>query len=208
MIDEGYTKFRAHWSPSAPLDYPQLTPLCAWRTRLHDAGLIGEYADLGIGFGNLSARIDSGDTFLISGTQTGRQRASSPRQFSLVTRVDVKRNAVECKGPVQASSESMTHAAVYAADATVDSVVHVHSAALWQHAIENLPVIPQEIAYGTPQMAEAFAGLMSVPENRRIGIVAMAGHDEGLLSVGRTVEHASRRLLQLKAGVTGQVADT
>lgn len=202
MIDEGYTKYRARWSRSTPLDYPQLGPLCHWRSKLHQAGLIGEYKELGIGFGNLSARLDGGDWFLISGTQTGAEQASSARQFALVTRVDLAQNSVDCTGPVQASSEAMTHAAVYAADVTVHSVVHVHSAVLWQRALRCLPTIPAEVAYGTPEMAAAFAALMSTPENRKQGIVAMAGHKEGLLSVGSTVAEASRRLLDFQASIT------
>lgn len=205
MIDEGYTKYRVHWLPSEPLDYPQLRTLCHWRSKLHQAGLIGEYSELGIGFGNLSARLDDGCSFLISGTQTGGLQASSPQQFALVTGVDLTQNSVDCTGPVQASSEAMTHAAVYAADGTVRAVVHAHSSALWQHALSRLPLIPAEVAYGTPEMAAAFAALMTDPESRRHGIVAMAGHDEGLLAVGSTVEEASRRLLDYQTSVSDRV---
>ena len=130
---------------TGPLSLEEVNDLCHWRTQLRDVALIGEYPDSGIGFGNLSARIGDSPRFLISGTQTGHCSHSTADQFSLVTRVDIPGNEVECEGPLRASSEAMTHAAIYAADMTIRAVVHVHDSRLWQHALEQLPTTDRKI---------------------------------------------------------------
>ena len=99
-----------------------------------DARLIGQYEDLGIGYGNISVRRGSCDLFLISGTQTGHLPATDERHYSLVTDCDIRNNIVRCSGPVQASSEAMTHAAIYALGDAIGAVVHVHSAELWKRS--------------------------------------------------------------------------
>ena len=204
MIDEGYIKYQSLWTASAPLDHAELDDLCKWRSRLRDAGLIGHYETLGIGFGNLSARVGNSQQFLISGTQTGHIVPSTREQFSLVTRVDIKSNSVECQGPVQASSEAMTHASIYAADTAVRAVVHVHNTTLWRIGLETLPSTGADIAYGTPAMAAEFATLIQNPEFRAIGIAAMAGHEEGLVAIGDSAEQAALRILDFSAKLAGR----
>lgn len=206
MIDEGYIKYRQRWTKTAALSLEELDELCRWRTKLRDVGLIGEYPDSGIGFGNLSARIGDSPRFLISGTQTGHFPSSGAEQFSLVTRVDIPGNEVECEGPLRASSEAMTHAAIYAADAAIRAVAHVHDSRLWDHALEKLPTTGREIPYGTPAMAKAFAELVAKPAFRARGIAAMAGHDEGLVSVGRNIAQAAQRMLEFRSEVYGAAA--
>jgi len=56
MIDEGYIKFRSRWQTTGPPDNPEIAGLIRWRKPLHTAGLIGHYADINIGYGNLSSR--------------------------------------------------------------------------------------------------------------------------------------------------------
>jgi ribulose-5-phosphate 4-epimerase/fuculose-1-phosphate aldolase len=203
VIDEGYIKYRSSWTKSAPPDFAVLDELCRWRSRLHQAGLIGHYENLGIGFGNLSARVGDGRQFLISGTQTGHIAASTRDQFSLVTRVDIEGNAVECQGPVQASSEAMTHASIYVADAAVNAVVHVHDAQLWATGLKTLPATAADTAYGTPAMAAELARLMKDPDFRACGIAAMAGHEEGLIAIGASVEQAALRILDFSSATRG-----
>ena len=200
MIDEGYVKYEAHWEKAPPIAHPELPALCEWRARLHDAGLIGEYSALEIGFGNLSARVD-GRQFLISGTGTGRSRLSTDALFSLVTRADIADNRVECRGPVQASSEALTHAAIYLADPAIRAVVHVHDALLWQAGLKTLPSTAQNVAYGTPAMASELARLTVSAEFRAHGIAAMAGHDEGLIAAGESVAAAAQRILEFQKEV-------
>ena len=207
MIDEGYIKYRMHWTPTATLTHDKIDDLCRWRTRLHDVRLIGQYPDSGIGYGNLSARIGGSRQFLISGTQTGGPNRSEASQFSLVTNVDIEANEVTCEGPLQASSEAMTHASIYAAEPAVQAVVHVHDAELWNAALNRKPTIAEDVAYGTPAMARAFANLVAEPDFKACGIAAMAGHDEGLVAVGGSIGEAAQRILEFRSEVYRKQAD-
>jgi hypothetical protein len=52
-----------------------------------------------------------------------------------------------------ASSESLTHAAVYSGDGAAGAVIHCHADALWQRLVGRVPTTSAEVAYGTPEMA-------------------------------------------------------
>lgn len=195
--DEGYIKYDIDWSPGPAVFATAARSLDEWRRPLFDAGLIGVYADLGIGYGNLSMRCGEAGQFLISGTQTGRLAVTDESHYSLVTRVDIDANSVSCTGPVKASSEAMTHAAIYALDAGIGAIVHVHSRPLWERHRDKLPTTDAAIAYGTPDMAREFLRLYAATDFAQTGIAVMAGHDEGLISFGPTIEVAARRMLDL-----------
>ena len=199
MIDEGYTKFSADWTRSGPLQNPEIDELNGWRPPLHTAGLLGHYDELGIGYGNLSMRIGSGRQFVISGTQTGHLDALDREHYALVTDFDVGSNRVACTGPVQASSESMTHATIYALEPGINAIVHVHDRPLWSRLKGRAPTTSAQAAYGTPEMAREFARLFRESDFRVTGVAVMAGHEEGLVSVGKDIESAARRILALHA---------
>ena len=63
-IDEGYIKYVSDWTPGPAPDADAASLLDTWRRPLFDAGLIGHYEDLDVGFGNISVR--HGDQFIIS----------------------------------------------------------------------------------------------------------------------------------------------
>jgi ribulose-5-phosphate 4-epimerase/fuculose-1-phosphate aldolase len=197
MIDEGYVKYVSHWTPGPATHKSAAQELDTWRKPLFDAGLIGEYADLGIGYGNLSVRRGSSDLFLISGTQTGHLPVTDERHYSLVTDCDIRSNVVRCSGPVQASSEAMTHAAIYALGDAIGAVVHIHSAKLWRRELDKLPTSNASVAYGTPDMAHELDRLYRMGGFREAGVAVLAGHDEGLISFGTTLEEAATRVLAL-----------
>ena len=196
-IDEGYIKYDIDWTPGPPADVGAVQDLDTWRRALHEAGLIGIYEELGIGFGNLSVRAGESGQFLISGTQTGELATTDETHYSLVTHVDIDANTVSCRGPVKASSEAMTHAAIYALDDDINAIVHVHSKRLWERYRDELPTTAASVAYGTPEMAREFERLYAQTDFPRIGIAVMAGHEEGLVSFGRTLELAAQRMLAL-----------
>ena len=196
-IDEGYVKYVSHWQPGPPPDPDAIGVLNRWRKPLYDAGLVGHYEDLNVGFGNISVRTGSAGAFVISGTQTGHIENTGPEHFSLVTAADVDANTVHCVGPIQASSEALTHAALYALSAEIGAVVHVHDRDLWHAHKDRLPTTDPSIPYGTPAMAHAFESLWAGGEFQDGGIAVRAGHDEGLVSIGRTLEEAATRMLAL-----------
>lgn len=196
-IDEGYVKYEADHSPGPAPDAAAVSLLNRWRRPLYDAGLVGHYADLGVGFGNISIRGTQPEQFIISGTQTGHIAETGANHYALVTRTDIRRNRVECTGPVQASSEALTHAALYALSERVNAVVHVHSRTLWDRYRFSLPTTDEAVPYGTPEMAREFERLWHETGFASDGIAVMAGHDEGLVSIGATLAEAAKRMLRL-----------
>jgi len=196
-IDEGYIKYDSDWTPG-PVPAQELTSLLnTWRQPLFEAGLIGHYEDLGVGYGNLSVRFGLSDQFIISGTQTGHIANTDGQHYALVTHYDIDRNRVSSTGPVQASSESLTHAAIYELNEAINAVVHVHSRALWETLKDQLPTTAADVSYGTPEMAHEFTRLYSDTSFRASGVAVMAGHDEGIVSIGCDLEEATMRLLTL-----------
>lgn len=198
-IDEGYVKYKSYWTkaPVPAAAAAATEELDTWRRPLIAAGLIGEYEDLGIGYGNISVRCGEPGQFLISGTQTGDVPLTNKEHYSLVTDYNTYANIVCCVGPVQASSEAMTHAAIYELDSNIGAIVHVHSLELWQQLKDNIPTTDASVAYGTPQMANEFRRLYRDTDFRKTQLAVMAGHDEGLLSFGTSLEEAATRILGL-----------
>lgn len=199
MIDEGYTKFLVDWTDRTPISHPAIGTLERWRRPLFDAGLIGHYADAGVGYGNISVRSRGAREFVISATQTGHLRATGPEHYALVTDWDIERNRVSCRGAAQASSETLTHAAIYELDDAILAVVHVHSLPLWQRLKSSAPTTDPGAAYGTPEMAREFERIWRETGFAESGIAAMAGHESGIVSIGPTLAEAARRVLQLHA---------
>src|SRR5207302_7619303 len=108
-----------------------------------------------IGYENISVRLANGREFAITGSATGGVEKLTPAHFAKVTGYDFDRNWLRCEGPIVASSESMTHAAIYEAEPRAGAVIHVHHLELWKRLLHNAPTTPEEIEYGTPAMARA-----------------------------------------------------
>lgn len=198
MIDEGYIKFESDWRQTDALGNPEIDALIRWRRPLYAAGLIGHYADAGIGYGNISARAGEPGQFIISGTQTGHLAELGREHFALVTDYDIERNAVRSTGAAQASSESMTHAVIYEIDAHISAIVHVHSDELWVRLKGRVPTTREDVAYGTPEMATEFRRLFDETDFPQTGIAVMAGHHAGLIGTGRSMREAAKRILSLR----------
>lgn len=196
-IDEGYVKYKSYWT-KAPVPCAAVTEeLETWRRPLLAAGLIGQYEALGIGYGNISIRCGEPGQFLISGTQTGHVAKTDKTHYSLVTSYNTHANIVCSVGPVQASSEAMTHAAIYGLDLNIGAIVHGHSNDLWRSLMNKLPTTGADVAYGTPQMANEFRRLYRDTAFRETGLAVMAGHEEGILSFGTSLEEAANKILNL-----------
>lgn len=198
-IDEGVIKYESDWRPG-PAPDPTLTQaLERWRQPLFERGLIGEYEDLGIGYGNLSVRAVTAGHFVISGTQTGHLAETTGEHYALVTDYDIDANRLSSTGPVEASSEALTHAALYDLDAGIGAVVHVHDDALWHSLMKRVPVTAADVAYGTPAMAREFRRLYEHCDFATCGVAVMGGHAEGIVAIGTTLGEAATRILELDA---------
>ena len=199
MIDEGYIKFDSHWRKTEPLDNAEIELLNRWRRPLYDAGLIGHFEEHGIGFGNLSVRAAAQRQFIISGSQTGHLPDLGAEHYALVEDYDIDRNRVYSIGAREASSESMTHAAIYELDPEIGAVVHVHSEAMWAGLKGSAATTDAEVAFGTPEMAREFRRLFKETDFPKTGIAVMAGHDSGLVSTGSNLQEAAERILAIDA---------
>jgi len=197
VIDEGYIKFNAEWSEGPPPSWHKIRALNEYRQVLYDHGLIGALPE-GIGFGNISIRDEPTSRFLITGSATGNFRELGPEHFTTVTHYDFDANSLRCRGPVTASSESLTHAAFYTASRAIGAVIHVHHAGLWNTWIDRLPTTSIHVTYGTPEMAyEVIRLVREAQKSSRPGkpLVIMGGHQDGVLAYGPTLGQATSTLL-------------
>ena len=180
--------------------------LAAWREVLARLGLIGRDPARyeGLGYGNVSARLGPfGDVgrgqrrFLVTGTQTGGRRTVTLADFCVVERYDLVLNRVRSFGPVPPSSESLTHGAIYDIAPAARVVLHGHAPEIWRHARSlGLPVTPVEIANGTPQMALEVQRLFRESTLSGTGMLAMGGHEDGVLAFGGSVGEAGETLVR------------
>lgn len=192
MHDDGVIKFKCEWQSHEPFDFPPLKSLILWRDRMFAMGFIGVYPD-GIGYGNISVRL-SDTTFLISGTQTGHLQQTERSHYTLVDDWSISQNWLHCRGPVKASSESLTHAALYEFSGDIHAIIHIHEPSLWQACKYKLPTTRATVPYGTPDMAAEMWRLFQEENLIQHKILVMAGHDDGLLAFGVTLEDASNGL--------------
>jgi ribulose-5-phosphate 4-epimerase/fuculose-1-phosphate aldolase len=198
---EGVIKFRCEHTFSGPLSQEALAELNTWREWMFAHALIGEIdtPEGKVGYGNISCRLPEG--FAITGSQTGHLAHLRPMDYALVTACQPEQNAVVSQGPVKPSSESLTHAVLYQIDEKINWVMHAHNAPLWQAAGRlGLPCTSPDAAYGTPEMAAETIRLFAESGVRQIGIFAMAGHEDGIVSFGETAMQAAevmKRYLEL-----------
>ncbi|MEA2079107.1 MAG: class II aldolase/adducin family protein [Pseudomonadota bacterium] len=208
MQEEGVIKFELQFSKTAATPLENLCDLNAWRRILCQLELLGQdparYA--GYGFGNVSHRITPFDApagqrrFVISGTQTGALANLDGSHYALINAYDPERNRVVAEGPVKPSSESLTHAMIYDLDASVHVILHVHSPHIWRHAhAMGIPVTDETVPYGTPEMARETARLFRETDVKHKGIFSMAGHEDGVISFGKTADDAGSNVLRALA---------
>lgn len=192
---EGVIKYVLAYAPGpAPTESDGFRSLRAWRDVLHRLALVGQRPDRydGYGYGNVSCRSEDG--FVISGTQTGGPERLGVEGYAAVTECDVAANRIVATGPVKPSSEALTHGAVYALDAGIGCVLHVHSPEIWSRGA-HLPGTAADVPYGTPAMAEAVAALYRDTALADIGLFTMRGHEDGVVAFGTTIEQAGQRLV-------------
>jgi ribulose-5-phosphate 4-epimerase/fuculose-1-phosphate aldolase len=195
MHDEGYAKYTAEHAMSPAIEVLHWAELNEARTKLLLLGLLRINSD-GIGYGNLSIRFRENE-FLISGTATGAPPALRPEDYCLVKSFDIAKNHVVSMGPIQASSESMTHGAIYNSCPQANCVIHIHSREIFDGMIrDRYTSTPETAAYGTPEIAHAIAKCVQEAGGDADCIV-LAGHDEGIVSYAPSVERALTLILEL-----------
>ncbi|MEM9391149.1 MAG: class II aldolase/adducin family protein, partial [Bacteroidota bacterium] len=156
---------------------------------------IGVYKN-GIGFGNISSRLEN-NHFLISGSATGGITELNKDHYTVVTSYNLNQNNLTCKGPIKASSESLSHAVIYECSSSVNAVIHVHSMKLWSELLHALPTTNTSVAYGTPDMAIEIKRLFEESDIEKHNTIIMGGHEEGILVFGKSMNEAGDKILEL-----------
>jgi ribulose-5-phosphate 4-epimerase/fuculose-1-phosphate aldolase len=169
------TKFRTVFARrEAPAD-PRVGELVDWCHRWARLGVVGDTV------GNLSFRSANG--FIINRT-AGDLATITAAEFVEVLRADFMRRELTVAGAYEPSSESLMHAALYAARPAVNAVFHGHSAALLEAAERlGLPVTHRERPYGTPALADEILDVLSAH-----AVVIMRNH--GYVAIGPTMAAA------------------
>ena len=205
---EGVIQFEASHDdrPLPPRIYNcTVSPLNAWRALFFELGVIGRDPQRyeGAGYGNLSARLTpisapQGErSFLITGTQTGGARDLTLSQYCVVRRYEIKDNRVDSFGSIYPSSESMTHGALYDLSPRLRFVFHIHAPDIWRSARElRLPTTSTHVGYGTAEMALAVQRLWRAGHFELGGVLAMGGHEDGVISCGASAEEAGEALIR------------
>jgi hypothetical protein len=176
--------------------------LRGWRAVLKRLGLVGQdparYG--GLGFGNLSARdADRPKEFIITASQTSGADELDDDGLVRIVHSDPGRFWVDAIGQQPPSSETLTHAMIYAADARVNWVFHGHCPEIWQHATAlGLPATAEHVGYGSPAMVKAVAELLARHSARPL-VFATRGHEDGVFACSARAEDAGLLLTNLLA---------
>jgi L-ribulose-5-phosphate 4-epimerase len=199
VSETGSVKFTCQQSVVKISRFAGFAELNRYRRKLLELGMIGVDAS-GIGFGNLSVRNGATSRFYITGSATAGTVDLTPADYARVVAYDFARNWLQCEGSTVASSESLTHAAVYESDSAACAVIHCHDMRLWAALLDKAPTTPKKVEYGTPEMAYAVRHLFDVTDVKRRKIFVMAGHDGGLVTFGKDLREAFRILIRSGGG--------
>jgi len=190
-----YIKFACEHVATELSPFSGFAELNAYRRKLLQLRLIGVDAN-GIGFGNLSIRDGTTNNFYITGSATGGMPELALADCARVVAYDFKRNWLRCEGSAIASSESLTHAAVYESDAKAGAVIHCHDSKLWAALLNQAPTSSKAVEYGTPEMAYEVTRLFKITNVQQRRIFVMAGHEGGIVAFGRDPEGAFAILMR------------
>ena len=189
MSETGSVKFKCEQVPIEISRFAGFAELNKYRRKLLDLGVMGVDAN-GIGFGNLSVRDGRTARFYITSSATAGIVEPTPADYAKVVGYDFAKNWLRCEGSRVASSESLTHAAVYESDPTARAVIHCHDINLWSELLDEAPTTPKRVEYGTPEMAYAVQRLFEVTDVKTRKIFVMAAHDGGLVTFGKNLQDA------------------
>jgi L-ribulose-5-phosphate 4-epimerase len=189
VSETGSVKFTCEQVAAENIRFAGFAELNRYRCKLLELGMIGVDAS-GVGFGNLSIRNGATSRFYITGSATAGIPELTPADCAKVVAYDFERNWLQCEGSTVASSESLTHAAVYESDSTARAVIHCHDIKLWRTLLDKAPTTPKRVEYGTPEMAYAVRRLFEATDVEKGKIFVMAAHDGGLVTFGRNLQEA------------------
>jgi L-ribulose-5-phosphate 4-epimerase len=184
-----YVKFTCERTNAEFTPFDGFAELNAYRRQLRELRLIGVDSN-GVGFGNLSVRDGATKNFYITGSAIAGIPELTLADCAKVLAYNFERNWVGYEGSTIPSSESLTHAAIYESDAKVGAVIHCHDSRSWAVILNQAPTTSKTVNYGTPEMAYEIMRLFRVTDLHSRKILAMAGHEGGIVTFGRDLEEA------------------
>ncbi|WP_163832846.1 class II aldolase/adducin family protein [Spartinivicinus ruber] len=199
---EGVIKYQLSHQKKA-LSNPPIQLLNSWRLLLKNLDMVGQHPNRyqGYGFGNLSQRLTPlpathNNCFLITGTQTGGLAQLSAADYAMIIEANPTQNQLTAEGLCAPSSEALSHAIIYQTLPQINFIFHIHCPIIWQYSQQlTIPCLPTNLAYGTPAMAQAIASLVQEKQVQSHGIISMLGHEDGLISFGKTADEAGWPLI-------------
>ena len=190
------TKFNCYWNQSVALIGPEpFSVLNYWRDVLHNMELVGAYEN-GVSFGNLSLRDRQSSRFFIPGAGTGEIPVLEPGHYLRVDGYNFKDNAVQCTGPLKTSSESLSHAAVYYADAGTNAIIHIYSIELWEKLKGKVPSTDPQYEFGSMGLANDIFRIFKETDAIEKRIIIIGGDRAGLIAFGNDMDEAINILMQ------------
>jgi len=197
MEQEGVIKYQQNWNQSSEFPDFDISSLIKYRNKCFENDWIGFDKTYQVGFGNISLRYKNNPQFFISGSQTGHIPILAKSHISFIEQFDIKNNTINSIGLTKASSESLTHAAIYQLSNKIGAVIHIHNKPLWEKHINVLPTTDSKIEYGTPEMAGEVSRLFQTIENNNTGVLIMGGHEDGIISWATNFKPAFELLMNL-----------
>lgn len=202
---EGVIKFVLEYEKAEVVTPDMIEDLHGWRETLFNLKLIGQDPELygGLSYGNISRRIaPERDEFVITGSQTSHLPSLTTEHYALVVKCYIADNRLVARGLIKPSSEALTHAAFYYANQSINYVFHVHNATIWKNATQlNIPMTASNVSYGTPEMAMEIKKMFESGVLNAQNVVAMGGHQDGVISFGITANEAGQSLKNVLSSI-------
>ena len=201
-MDEGVVKYEVeHSSVNAPYftAYTTIEPI---RSHLFALGFIGEHH--GVGYGNISVRDTATTGFFITATQTGKLSTLHREHYSYIHHYDFHHFLVQSQGVFPPSSEALSHAMIYEIHPDIRAVIHIHSSVLW-HFMQTHDYLATHAAYGTKAMVDDIAHLYRHCDPFLHNAFVMRGHQDGIITFGRTLDDAQISLYHILKCYLSQV---
>jgi hypothetical protein len=170
----------------------------SWCAILRALGLLGRDHSRygGYAFGNVSLRDPAAPgRFFVTASQTTDAPCGAPSAWTRIDGCDLARFSVVATGVAPPSSETLTHAAIYAADARIGWIFHAHAPAIWRAAAKlGIAAIGADVEYGSPALAAAVAKLAEARPAGPLVFVTL-GHEDGVFACGTDADGTAGALL-------------
>lgn len=195
MIVEGYIKFSYNLIKGASFLTKDIEDINYYRNQFLHKGYIGMKD--GIGFGNISIRLDN-SSFIITASKTGGLQELKSKHYAKVISWDFVKNHIEAISELAPSSESLTHAIFYELDKDIKVVIHIHCSFLWGKYINKLPTISEKAKFGSVEMVNEIRFMYNNSNLKEKGILITAGHKNGIFVFGQSFKNVLKSIMNLE----------